>query len=302
VPDSQFKFFTRYHHLKVSKLDDSVADLLRFNGKVRYQMKGGWWSSKKARVVKDDGASESYVGRKFIEELKREGGALQAKEAGWMIVETANIKAEDDIEKRQRVKLKLQLGASYVYEAEFTIYDVKGFDTLLGKRWMRDINRRYQIDHDSNEMWIADNLWEEREDGQVHYLPGLCPLDVDEGIVEQTKFMGIHIIWKAELKNVSARLLKRAFLIKVHHRGDGSTLQTDEPPGEFQEMLTEFQGLFGEATFGNSQNGRQANFEIKTDPNGKIPFRSPYRISPREEAELRRQIEKANRCGWIQPS
>jgi hypothetical protein len=38
------------------------------------------------------------------------------------------------------------------------------------------------------------------------------------------------------------------------------------------------------------------------DPNGKILFRSPYRISPHEEEELRRQIDKAiGRC-WIQPS
>jgi hypothetical protein len=55
--------------------------------------------------VKDDGASENYVGRKFIDELKHQGATLQAKEAGWMIVETANIKAEDGIEKCQRVKL-----------------------------------------------------------------------------------------------------------------------------------------------------------------------------------------------------
>ena len=142
MPNSQFKFFTRYYHLKVSKLDDSVVDLLGSNGEIRYQTKGGWWNSKKATVVKDDGASENYVGRKFIEELKRQGATLQAKEAGWMIVEMANLKAEDGIEKRQRVKRKLQLGASYVYEAEFTIYDVKGFDIVLGKRWMRDINRR----------------------------------------------------------------------------------------------------------------------------------------------------------------
>jgi len=101
-------------------------------------------------------------------------------------------------------------------------------------------------------MWIADNLWEEREDGRVHYLPGLRPLDVNEGIVEQVNFMGIHIMRKAELNNVSARLLKRAFLITVHHRGDGSTLQTDEPPGEFEEMWTEFQVLFGMPTFANS--------------------------------------------------
>jgi hypothetical protein len=103
-------------------------------------------------------------------------------------------------EKLQRVKLKLRLVASYVHEAEFTIYDVKGFDIVLGKRWMRDINRRYQIDHDCNDMGIADDLWEERQDGRVYYMPGLRPLDVNEGIVEQAKLMGIHIIWRAELK------------------------------------------------------------------------------------------------------
>jgi len=126
-------------------------------------------------------------------------------------------------------------------------------------------------------------------------------LDVDEGIAEQAKFMGIHIIRKAELKNISTRLLKRAFMVKVHHRGDGDTLPT-EPPGEFQDMSTEFQGLFGEPTYANSQKGRQTDFEIKTDPNGKIPFCSPYRISPCEEEEFRKQIDKAIRCGWIQLS
>jgi len=51
-----------------------------------------------------------------------------------MIVEKVNIKAEDGIEKHQRVKLKLRICASFVYEAEFTIYDVNGFDIVLGKR------------------------------------------------------------------------------------------------------------------------------------------------------------------------
>jgi hypothetical protein len=106
-PDSQFKFFTRYHDLKVSKIDDSVVDLIRFTGKISYQIKVGWWSSTRARVVQNDGAFENYVGRKFIEQLKWQGAALQAKEVGWMIVETAIIKAQDGIEKRQRVNLKL---------------------------------------------------------------------------------------------------------------------------------------------------------------------------------------------------
>jgi len=67
-------------------------------------------------------------------------------------------------------------------------------------------------------------------------------------------------------------------------------------------MLSDLRGLFGEPTYANSQKGRQSDFEIQMDPNGKIPFRSPYRISPREEEALRRQIDKAIRCGWVQPS
>jgi hypothetical protein len=104
-------------------------------------MKGGWWSSKMARVVKNDSMSENDMRRKIIDELTLEGAAFQAKEAGWIIVEMANIKAEDGFENRQRVKLKLPLGALYVYEAEFTIYNVKGCDIVLGQRWMCDINR-----------------------------------------------------------------------------------------------------------------------------------------------------------------
>jgi hypothetical protein len=87
-------------------------------------------------------------------------------------------------------------------------------------------------------MWIADNHWEEREDGRVHYLPGLRPLDIDEGIMEHAKFMGIHIIRKAELRNLSTCLLKLTFLIKVHQQGDGNILPTDGPLGEFQAKFT----------------------------------------------------------------
>jgi len=85
-------------------------------------------------------------------------GCPHAKKAGWIIVETANINAEDGIQKHQRVKLKLRLSVSYVYEAEYMIHHIKGFDIVLQKRWMCDVNRRYQIDHDRNEMWIADTL------------------------------------------------------------------------------------------------------------------------------------------------
>jgi hypothetical protein len=98
-----------------------LVDLLRYNRKIRYRTQGSGWSNKKESVVKDDGASEHYVGRKFIDELTCQGPALLANDAGWMILERININAEDGIEKCQRVKLKIQLSVSCVYELEFTI-------------------------------------------------------------------------------------------------------------------------------------------------------------------------------------
>jgi hypothetical protein len=274
-----------------------VADLLRFKGKIRYRDARGEWHSRAAKSLKDDGASENYVSRRYVEELQAKGAKLEIENDGWMVVETANSNVEDVVERRQRVRLSLHIG-SYVYKALFTIYDVKGFDIVLGKRWMRDINGRYHIDHDSNEMWVSDRPWEERhEGGQIHYLPGLRPQDAGD-IKEQARLMGIEIMLQDELRRVDRRLLKRAFFIRVYKKAEDP-----KPPDEMTAMLQEFgaRGLFDEPTYENARDGGH-EFKIVIEPGGKVPFRSPYRISPKEEAELRRQIEKAIRNGWITPS
>jgi len=72
--------------------------------------------------------------------------------------------------------------------------------------------------------------------------------------------MDILIIWRAEPKNISACPLNWAFLIKVHHSGNGDTLPTDKPQGRIQEMFPEFHGLIGEPTYIYSKKARQANF------------------------------------------
>jgi hypothetical protein len=73
VPDIQFKCFTRYHHLKVCKLPDSVVEMGMGVGNKRNQTKGGWWSSKMLSVSKDNIASENNVGWKFIKKPHSQG-------------------------------------------------------------------------------------------------------------------------------------------------------------------------------------------------------------------------------------
>lgn len=84
-------------------------------------------------VVKDGGVLVNYMGRKFLHGLNCKGAVLSEMDTGWLIVKMANVNAEDGIEIHQWVKLKLWLGMSYDYEAEFTFNYVRGFDILLGK-------------------------------------------------------------------------------------------------------------------------------------------------------------------------
>jgi hypothetical protein len=68
-----------------------VADLLRFKGKIRYRdARLGKWHSKTAKAVKDDGASENYISRSYVEDLQKAGAnpSLEIEDDSWMVVET----------------------------------------------------------------------------------------------------------------------------------------------------------------------------------------------------------------------
>jgi hypothetical protein len=96
--------------------------------KIRYRdARLGKWHAKTEKAVKDDGASENYVLRSYVEDLQKAGANLEIEDDGWMVVETANANVEDvEVERRQRVSLSVHIG-SYMYKARFTIYNVKGF-------------------------------------------------------------------------------------------------------------------------------------------------------------------------------
>jgi len=51
--------------------------------------------------VKDDSASENNVGWMIIDDPKCQGAALSTKDAGWLIVEMANVNTEDGMEQCQ---------------------------------------------------------------------------------------------------------------------------------------------------------------------------------------------------------
>lgn len=78
------------------------------------------------------------------------------QEGGWMRVKTARTSQEDGgpRECRQRAKLTVRIGTSYVHTGWFTIFDLDTYDIILGKDWFTHLNLRHEIDHVNNRMWI----------------------------------------------------------------------------------------------------------------------------------------------------
>jgi len=93
------KKLTRYHHLRVS--DNDTIDLLRFDRELQYQKNNETHGSSAAKTAKDNWASENNAKRETVEKSKTKGRVLEERDGGWLIVETANAKVEDSIERRQ---------------------------------------------------------------------------------------------------------------------------------------------------------------------------------------------------------
>jgi len=106
---------------------------------------------------------------------------------------------------------------------------------------------------------------------------GLQPWDVDKGIVELANFMDIRLIWKVEFTKVSSCLLTWAFLINVHHSGDGSTLLRDELLGKYQEMSIDIQSL---SVSKSIHIRRKKNWQISGfNPTRMVKFNSTHHTS-----------------------
>lgn len=110
--------------------------------------------------------------------------------------------------------------------------------------------------------------------------------------------------------------LKKAFTVYVRiarndsqETGEGPLCQADLRTQETgrtvsnedrRALLEEFADVF------LPPNGRppplRDKFKITIEPGAKAPYRNAYRLSRKEEEELRRQVEKAMDNGWVVPS
>lgn len=163
------------------------------------------WSMN-AYILKDDGASENFVSRKYLKKLEEKGARVETKNKGWMTVRTARSQTDPPLkERRQRAKLEVNIGLSgYTYTEWFTVFDIDTYDVVLGKRWVRDINLQHTIDHVQNTMNIWDSADAMSEGKPPHRLiglrPGITPRRRErEKIKEQAALEQVDLCWMEDL-------------------------------------------------------------------------------------------------------
>jgi hypothetical protein len=61
-------------------------------------------------------------------------------------------------------------------------------------------------------------------------------------------------------------------------------------------------GLFAELIYKMTQSKQRFKIEILPKGNKMAPYQPPYRLSPKEDAELQRQFDNALQNEWIHPS
>ncbi|GJP79471.1 hypothetical protein CLOP_g9703 [Closterium sp. NIES-67] len=78
--------------------------------------------------------------------------------------------------------------------------------------------------------------------------------------------------------------------------------KTSEPPGKIKELLKEFQVILPDDLPNELPPYRTHQHEIVEEPGSKPTFRAPYRLSPTEMTDMKKQIEYLLAKGLIRPS
>ncbi|GJP37618.1 hypothetical protein CLOM_g22008 [Closterium sp. NIES-68] len=108
--------------------------------------------------------------------------------------------------------------------------------------------------------------------------------------------------WVPESDMGNARRPLHDYLVKQATEVENDGEKTSEPPGKNKELLKEFQDILPDDLPNELPLYRTHQHEIMEEPGSKPTFRAPYRLSPVELTDMKKQIEYLLAKGLIRPS
>jgi hypothetical protein len=319
-----------------SLVDDTSANLLRFNlpvlSRASENEKDTHSRVAVAYTLMDGGASHKFVRPALVAAIEAASGTkLEKRQRGTMELTSAG---KVEVLPREQVQLTLKMGRMR-YTGWFTVYNLVKYDVILGKDWMEEV--KHTIDHDTNTLtslnakedirlrglprgveregetateWVekAERHSDEVElmvvEQVVAYidLPGKSS-GQGEGDIPITACQELHST--RQTQPVSARTrrlaclepplsLEKLFAMEFNGIKAASSMDL-KIRKEYAELCKEPEGL-------PPHRPKFGDFRIQLLPGSRAPYRAPYRLTPAEWEEYKRQIQLYSSKGHIRRS
>ncbi|GMQ12089.1 hypothetical protein CsSME_00054546 [Camellia sinensis var. sinensis] len=225
-------------------------------------------NGKATQVMVDTGASHNFI---KDEEAKRLGLKVD-KGQGWLKTVNAEAKPLNGIARG----VELHLG-TWQGKVDFSVAQMDDFNIVLGMEFLRQFNvvplPRY------NSMCILEG--------------GPCMVSTVARASSDKKVLSAMQVKKGFKKG------EATYLAILQGEGGESKM---EPPKEIGKVLEEYKDVMPPELPKRLPPRREVDHKIEMEPGAKAPAMAPYRMSPPELEELRRQLKDLLDAGFIQPS
>ena len=280
--------------------DDPIleANVLNFHGRdvSPIQLSGEYWD-RPVKIMIDSGSSANFISNAWVIQNQLPTQSRSAKD-----VRLAN----GDIERVDRCLIgALQIG-TYHEEITLTLIKLQSYDIILGMPWLSFHNP--QIDWRSRTVRFRGGVSENTLSAIIG------PLDSSDDDSDASSEAPIL----PQLPLYSAQQVKRASrkkdvemglaIVKAVSAAESAnpkdalavTSVTDHPLAK--KLLAEFADVFPDDLPSGLPPKREVDHKIELEPGNAPPTKAPYRMSPLELDELKKQLAELSAKGFIQPS
>lgn len=227
----------------------------------------------KGRALVDSGAAGNFASKTFLQNHAEKLVKFLTKGTGNVEVVDGTVKQIDSMLER----IPMECG-KFKDLLTVKIIDIKNYDIILGKPWLRKHNPIVDWREDKIEIRKGQEYYALRGESRVAAgNPQLALIANEEDLKNGS---GLVILKEIGLNNIK----------EVNHANDGPLHKLKL---EFPEVFTDLNSLPPK---------RSIEHEISIIPGSKAVSIPPYRISPLEGESLKLELRKMLSKGWIRPS
>lgn len=266
---------------------------------------GGELQGRAIRILVDGGANENFISERLISELRLKTKTKHEQDAVRLADGTS-------VPSSRVARLSYQIGPVRDTET-FHSLPLGEYDMILGIPWLARLNpstnwrkgtltlrTRRNPARDPLQAIEAETLRLRGRDGEVHIL---TPLDAPQMVLSPV----CKVVSHQAVRQFVQKKGNHTYLVMVTEKeAEGPPLEAAQSaPSEFQKKIAavlDKYPVMDPKAVPPFPKERDVSHQIELEPGAQPPSKRPYRLTPLELDELKKQLEELTNRGYIQPS